>query len=144
MLLSQVQALNKLLFEWDRDREPKMNFDWPYDEAGESYFRDRIEGRGVCFMAVDGDDVVGYLTGALRGVEKWRTTVRSEVERMFVAESHRRAGAGQLLMKAFFDWSKAAGADQVLVEAFWGNDSAIAFYKHSGFDEIALSLQANL
>lgn len=60
--LGDIQAMNRKLFEWDFDRDPSLNINWPYEDAGETYFRNKITGEsGVCFVAEASEDLLGYV-----------------------------------------------------------------------------------
>ena len=52
--LGTIQDLNYKLFLWDYERDPTLNINWPYEKAGEEYFKDKISGeKGVCFVATN-------------------------------------------------------------------------------------------
>ncbi len=142
--LPLIQSMNAALFLHDAKRDPLMNMDWPYQEVGESYFKRRIDGGGICLVAVsDAAEVVGYLAGAIRTDEEWRTVVRSELENMYVLPSSRGQGAGRALIDSFKSWSAENGATQVMVEAFTGNE-AIRFYEKCGMTQFVTALQCDL
>lgn len=130
--LARVQELNAALFLSDRPHDDDLDLAWPYASAGESYFRDRINGDGACLVAEAHGTVIGYLAAGLRE-ETWRRVVRSELENMYVDERWRRAGVGRALVQAFREWSREVGARQSFVEAYAGNAGAVAFYESCGF-----------
>lgn len=64
--LKNIQDLNHKLFLWDLDRDPALNTSWPYEEAGEYYFRKRISREvGVCFVADYQGRILGYVAGRI-------------------------------------------------------------------------------
>src|SRR4051812_11886005 len=83
--LPLVQEMNVALFAGDAVHDPHLVMTWPVDdETGAPYFRDRIAGKGVCFVCELDDEVAGYLAGALQPIESYRRGSRAELENMFV------------------------------------------------------------
>lgn len=60
----------------------------------------------------------------------------AELQRISVAEDHRRAGLATGLLDAVVREATEQGADRVLLEVREGNDAALAFYARHGFTEI--------
>lgn len=134
--LEQVQELNHQLFLSDARHFDDLNTNWPYEEEGEKYFRDRIAGKGgVCLVAEKRGKLVGYVMGgwshlnfsAYRGK-------RAELENICVAENERSQGVGALLVEKLMEWCKQNGATHVMVDAYAPNLRAIEFYKAQRFE----------
>lgn len=143
--LAVIQELNSGAFENDSVHDPYLGMSWPVDPAtGGSYFKTRLGGDGVVFVAEEGGVVVGYLAGAMRPNESYRRGRRSELENMFVRPFIRRSGVGSLLIDAFVSWSRKQGAGEVYVSAYFGNDRAVSFYKHNGFESYSHDLLLNI
>lgn len=90
------------------------------------------------FVAVDGDDVVGFAAYSdFRDTQRWpgyRFTVEHSVH---VAESHQGAGIGRALMAALVGHARGAGK-RVMVAAIDGsNTGSITFHARLGFVEVA-------
>jgi GNAT superfamily N-acetyltransferase len=143
--LQIIQELNSGAFENDAEHDPHLVMNWPHDPStGGAYFKNRLDGDGIIFVAEDANGVVGYLAGAMHSNESYRRGSRSELENMFVRPNARRSGIGSALMDAFVDWSRDHGADEVYVSAYFDNTRAVEFYKHSGFRSYSHDLLLDL
>lgn len=60
----------------------------------------------------------------------------AELQRIAIAEEHRRRGIGRLLLTAAIDLSRQEGAERLLLEVREDNAGAIEFYDQAGFVEI--------
>jgi GNAT superfamily N-acetyltransferase len=143
--LEEVQRLNKLLFEYERDhvlRNTMMNPECPYQPAGITYFTDALKGErnAVVFIAEADGKIVGYLTAYCRSFPYFHENPLAELDNMFVEESHRGKGVGSSLIKAFKDWAGDLGASHLQVMAWSENHPAIGFYRQHGFKDHALRL----
>ena len=134
--LERVQELNHQLFLSDARHFDDLNMNWPYEEEGEKYFRDRIAGDGgVCFVAEKSGVVVGYVMGGWSHLNfSAYKGKRAELENICVTGSERSHGIGSMLVDALFDWAKQNGATHVMVDAYAPNLSAIKFYNAQGFE----------
>lgn len=143
--LKIIQDLNHELFLSDAQYQDGYNLNWPYERAGEDYFKGVIAGElGVCFVAEADQEVVGYLAGCLRKPHAAFKTKRAELENMYVKETMRSQGIGGKLAQTFLDWCKSKGAEHVIVGTLAGNDRAVKFYKAHGFDEFEIVLRAKI
>ena len=143
--LKTIQDLNKALFESDSDKDAELNMNWPYED-GKEYFEGAIKGTtGVCFVAEENGEIIGYLAGSIKKVvPSFRPVRRSEVENMLVKEEYRSKGIGAELMAAFIDWSRSNGIKYVFVQAYSSNTGAINFYKKQGFDPYSAELELTI
>jgi ribosomal protein S18 acetylase RimI-like enzyme len=64
-----------------------------------------------------------------------------EVDSIFVAESFRGAGVGDMLMAAATDWLASRHADPIHVDVLSGNDAALRFYGRHGFHQRTVRLR---
>ncbi|MES2631034.1 MAG: GNAT family N-acetyltransferase [Patescibacteria group bacterium] len=144
--LKTIQDLNYKLFLWDFERDTNLNIEWPYQEAGENYFRRRITGEhGVCFVAERNGRIIGYVAGSVKKeIDKPDTILRSELENIYVEEDSRSKGAGKLLTEELIKWCKKNGAKSILVEAYHHNLDAIKFYENTGFRPYSTKLEKDL
>jgi ribosomal-protein-alanine N-acetyltransferase len=81
------------------------------------------------FVAVDGDEVVGY--AVLRAIED-----SADLTRVAVDVTRRRAGVGSRLVDAAVDESREMGLRRILLEVADGNAAAVALYATHGFEQI--------
>jgi ribosomal-protein-alanine N-acetyltransferase len=73
---------------------------------------------------------VGFLV-AQNGGPEW------ELENIAVLPEFRRRGVGGELLSALLQHARSLGAEQILLEVRASNESAIRFYKLSGFQQLA-------
>ena len=144
--LSVIQDLNHELFMWDYPNDKALNTNWPYEKAGEYYFRDKINGvEGVCYVVESDGQVVGYVAGKVnKEIDKRDTLLRSELENIYIKPEFRGSGVGKKLTDHLISWSKELGAQNMTVSAYHNNEGAIGFYKECGFNLYAVTLEKTL
>ena len=143
--LKIVQDLNHELFLSDQRHFGDLNLDWPYQEDGEEYFTQLVNGEsGVCYVAEVEGKVIGYAAGGIMYKHSAYNGKRAELENMFVKAEYRSQGIGGKLVDAFFAWAKSQQADMAVVNAFSPNTQAIAFYEHAGFEPYSVYLMKKL
>jgi ribosomal-protein-alanine N-acetyltransferase len=81
-------------------------------------------------LAESGVRGVGFLVGRNGGPE-W------ELENIAVLPVFRRCGVGRELLSALLRHARSLGAERILLEVRASNQSAIRFYKLSGFEQCA-------
>lgn len=133
--LKIIQKLNHQLFLLEEKFDPFLNMNWPFEKAGENFFKNRISGeKGVCFIAEFAGDIVGYLAGGLSDTYPYRTVKKIvELENTLIKDEFRGQGIGEKLFKKFVDWSRSMGAERIKVKASANNSRAIKFYERIGF-----------
>ncbi len=143
--LMDIQHLNHDLFIHDNDFNHDLNLNWPHT-GGEQYFRDYINRpeQFLSIVAVENNQVVGYLNARIQETDAVYIGRRAEVENMCVREAVRSKGVGTLLMSEFKQWAKEKGASRLMVEAFSANERAIRFYEKNGFKPYALIMSQEL
>jgi hypothetical protein len=68
--LPEIQRLNQALFKYEHDQGfyngERFNLNWPYEEAGTSYFIRCLSGQpsSVVFVASENGRTIGYLAAA--------------------------------------------------------------------------------
>ena len=140
-----IQQLNMLLFEKEvADYDETLNPSWSVSPEANEYFLKRIK-EGSCFVAVEGNEVVGYIAGSIVKAEPFRHDVTlAEAENMFVLPEYRGKGVGTKLFELLIGWCRKNGADRISTVASAGNDRAIALYRRLGFKDYTLTLEKEL
>lgn len=78
------------------------------------------------FVAEDGGRLLGFAVARM-------VVDVCELESIAVDASARRAGVGKALLAALLKWAQEHHAAHIELEVRAGNDSAICFYEHAGF-----------
>jgi ribosomal protein S18 acetylase RimI-like enzyme len=143
--LEGVQRLNKLLFEKElREYKKPLNCKWNFGKEGIKYFKKQIP-KGNVFVAVDKNNVVGYVSCISYEGEKWRTIKKiGELDSMLILEEYRSQGIGKQLFQEFFKWCKSHNVDRIKVIAAAENKRAIEFYRKNGFKDYDLILESDI
>jgi len=97
--------------------------------AGEHHPQQALAER-VLWMAETGVDAIGYAAGHLTR----RYGCEGELQWLYVAPQHRRAGVGSQLLVLLADWFVAQHAHRVCVDV--GDDAARPFYRRHGAVEL--------
>jgi ribosomal-protein-alanine N-acetyltransferase len=84
---------------------------------------------GMCFTAVEGDEVIAYVIGRLIAPE-------GEIYRVAVAPHKRQRGIGYRLLDYAVKTSRGQGLERLFLEVRSRNVPAINLYKAYGFKEI--------
>ena len=82
----------------------------------------------TAFVALAGDDVVGYIAGHATT----RYGCSGEVQYLYVVPSQRRAGVAQRLLREMATWFSAKGIRRVCVNADVDSPGAVPFYLAQG------------
>ena len=139
--LSVIQDLNHDLFISDSKNDTLLDLEWSYKE-GSKYFQRRISGeKGICFVAKLNGEVVGYLAGAMSGLEPWRKESRAELENMYVKDEYRGKGIGTKLIEEFTRWARENGAQHIFLSVYSKNSSAQKFYERNKFTTTNLFME---
>lgn len=92
---------------------------------------------GTVLVALQGEEVVGFLLGRTVGPNLFTDTVGFSVEVVYVAADHRRRGTGHALMLQATSVAAAAGAEQVYVAPLPGARGMQRFLVRLGFGPAA-------
>ena len=87
--------------------------------------------RSIGYLAHDAHNYCGIAVGFLNEQNPQHADLRS----MWVAPTHRRTGAGRLLVDAIESWARKQGAHTFQLMVTGGNLTAIAFYHRLGFSK---------
>lgn len=141
-----IQALNHLLFLYEKSFSSTYNHWWMYQPAGIDYFLNRLlnrDSRSVLLVAEANTEVIGYLAGHLNRYSYRLNNPLAEIENMFVLAEYRGRGVGTALVKEFFSQAKKLGAKNFKVEAFAQNQPALDFYQQFDFSPQTITLETN-
>ena len=84
-------------------------------------------------IGVDGDAVVGHLTGILEDPSVMHIDPVAELRSMYVRPEYRDSGLGSELVHQFLAWARANAVQRVSVTAYASNAAALRFYERQGF-----------
>ncbi len=139
--LKDIQNLNNQLFELEYNNfDSALKVGWTFEEKGTSYFKDMLE-NGIVYIALDKDNVVGYLAGSINIQGSYVTKSLAEVDNMFVLEEYRKYGIGTKLINKFKEYCLKHKIEELKVTASAKNVNAINFYKKNEFNEFETTLK---
>jgi len=96
-------------------------------------------GHSFLFVAVIGDQMVGFISGELReGSPAFRPKTWASVDDVFVEPDHRNLGVGRALLGSAKTWAQNKGADGVSLQVAAANERGRKFYEELGFREISI------
>lgn len=144
--LPTVTELNHALALEDAVGDPFIDRSWAAQGGGESVRRvvqasQQRDSWECCWVAVMGDDVVGFLEGGWKDRAPWRPAKATEVRGVFVKEPFRGRGVGRSLVSEFVRWSEEQRAEAVELGVFFSNKRAIAFYQNLGFSPTLMTME---
>ena len=85
--------------------------------------------RGIGYLVMDGGHACG-IAGVLLEEEDG---VCAHLVSMWVARTHRKIGAGRMLINEISDWARQKGANVLRFMVTSNNESALLFYQRLGF-----------
>ncbi len=139
--LKDIQNLNNQLFKLEHNNfDPALKVGWTFEKDGEKYFKDMLNNE-IVYVALDKDNVVGYLAGSTNIQGSYVTKSLAEVDNMFVLEKYRKYGIGSKLINKFKEECLQNRIEEVKVTASAKNKNAINFYKKNGFNEFEITLK---
>ncbi|MEM9485862.1 MAG: GNAT family N-acetyltransferase [Cyanobacteria bacterium P01_F01_bin.116] len=86
--------------------------------------------RGIVYVAISKNDVVGMINGSIPSKPEFNHTCEFG---MSVLSSHRNQGLGSKLMQDFLKWSEKTNIEIVELNVFSNNLPALKLYKKYGF-----------
>ena len=86
---------------------------------------------GMCFSAIDGGEVIGYIIGR-------KIPPEGEIYRIAVRPDKRQRGVGYRLLSYALKTERGSGVETVFLEVRESNIPARALYKAYGFNEISI------
>lgn len=144
--LKTLQQLSAKLINSDNRFNNVQNLrKWSLSEDGEKYLLCRIRGKkGACFVAEREGEIVGYISGGVVKIQKWRPFKKAEVDNIYVKENYRNHKIGSALMDIFINWAKSKGMEKVFLYAMEQNVDAIRFYQNKLYDKFQLILEREI
>lgn len=97
----------------------------------------------MCFVACNGDNVVGMITCQMLISTAEGGTV-GLVEDIIVAKEYRRMGVGEKLIKSMERWGSSMEMFRLQLLVDLDNTSAASFYKNSGWNETRMGAWRNI
>jgi GNAT superfamily N-acetyltransferase len=147
--LPSVVELNHALALEDAAGDPFIDRSWVV-EGGEQSIRRVVQASQehdaweCCWVALVGDDIIGYVDGGWKDSASWRPVKATEVRSIFVKAPFRGRGIGRRLMSEFLRWSEEQQAQAVELGVFFSNKRAIAFYHSLGFAPTLMTMECVL
>jgi ribosomal protein S18 acetylase RimI-like enzyme len=139
--LEDIRKLGHLLarFEYESGFDTDIDPDWAFSDAATRHTAQRItDDECIALVAVDADEVVGFLMGSIREAKGGPT---GALESMLVLPHYRKRGIGRGLVERFLDWTRRKGLQRFTVAVAPANKAAVALYLQMGFQEQTLILE---
>ncbi|MGH8876576.1 MAG: GNAT family N-acetyltransferase [Stackebrandtia sp.] len=137
-----VECSVGLFAEDSGTRDATMSQDWPRDHSPASFRAGLADDTRLLLVAVQGDHVVGALSGSVTEPSAIRPVRVASLVSMFVRPQYRSDGVGAQLVDAFRRWARRQSADRLSVTAYASNRGALRFYRRQGFVPHEVTLEA--
>ena len=96
-------------------------------------------GYSFLFVAVAGDQTVGFISGELRqGSPTFLPKTWASVDDVFVEPEYRNRGMGRALLQSVKAWAQERDADGISLQVAAANSRGRKFYEKLGFREISV------
>lgn len=144
--IKKIQDLHTELFKYEDEILKLYNTEYDKSEDSQKYFTSRLSNKknGRVFVAIEDEQVIGYLCAGI-GKEEYREVhPYAEIESLFVSESYRGKSVGKLLMDEFKSWAKENGVKRLKVEVVHTNEKSLKYYLRENFKPTYLELEATL
>lgn len=90
-----------------------------------------VDGDDLCFLAVDGNGIIGYITAQIGNV---RRTKHSAYIVVGIREKYRNRGIGTKFFKRLDEWAKEKKIVRLELTVISTNEIALNLYKKNGFE----------
>lgn len=135
-------GLLRLHHQWD----PGRFFSVADPENGYArFFGSQLAEANTVLLVVEIEQrVVGYFYGCLEGRD-WNMLLDAagHLHDVLIAESHRRGGLAEKIVRAGMDALRAKGAKRFVAHVWMGNEASRALVKRLGFRETMVEVMAN-
>ncbi len=102
----------------------------PVPWSRDSYKNEINNQWAACFVCLEGDTLIGYC-------DVWTVFEEANIQTIVVEKTHRRNGAGRLMMETMEQEALKRGARRILLEVRPSNQPALALYRKRGYLEIS-------
>ena len=137
---SEHEAVNALSLQHlsDKDKAKYLKLASGHNDLFQQML---IGSKGACFVARDGNEIVGYALGY--PVRSELTDIRyGELDGLYVEDHYRRQNIGRLLIEAFLEWAKEYHLQRIKVVTGWPNQQdSLPFYEELGFRPMSIDLE---
>jgi ribosomal protein S18 acetylase RimI-like enzyme len=147
--LKEIMRLNLELFKHQQKNfDPTLNLSWTFSNEGKKYFKKRISGKDSFTEVIENPEnknLIAYATGLIQKRHNYRVAGKyAELESIFVEEKYKNANLGSKLLGDFIEWCKVNKVDNASALVAAQNNSAINFYKKTGFEYYDIVMELNL
>lgn len=145
-----LDALNELAYKFlayeSDNHDSSYDPDYARTDASALYVKNKIKSLDSLFLvAIENNEIVGFLAGTLHKRPKARKTVRpASLDELYVEEKFRNQGVGKEMISRFQDWAKKQGANKLKVGTFHKNERALHVYKDLGFKDHIIKLEKDI
>jgi len=134
-----IGSLNACLDAVARERSYLGFVEAPPVEDSRKFVRSIMVGGGAMFVAVRGDEVVGWCDIIQAKQEGFR---HNGSLGMGVLRAYRRLGWGGRLARKAIEWAKGTDVERITLKVFASNLAAISLYEKLGFEVEGVSRKA--
>ncbi len=90
-----------------------------------------VDGDDLCFLAVDGNEIIGYIIAQIGNV---RRTKHSAYIVVGIRKKYRNRGIGTELFKKLNEWAEEKNIVRLELTVICNNEIALNLYKKNGFE----------
>lgn len=110
-----------------------------------SLYENLITNENNCILVAEcGDNLVGYLYGYMQDTGDAYLFPIAQLEAMFVDETNRNKGIGNVLIEEFKRWAVSKKAKYIQLKVCNDNKSAIVLYSKNGFKNVKYTMSLEL
>ena len=123
-------------------------FQMPQTVMTQEWYKEELVNQAtVIYLAEVDHQIAGLIQVMIRDNPDdpiFRKRRYAHIEEVIVSKTHRGKGVGRFLMEAAQEWAKALGASAVDLWVWEGNENAIRFYEHLGYQTIRQAMELKL
>lgn len=129
--------LEEYIISIDKDDLDQLHKDYK-DKMAILDLEEVKENNGKCFIALEGNKVVGLIMGIIVKYEEYdyldyKCPKKGEITELIVSNKVRNSGVGKRLMNKMEEYFKSMSCEYVMVDVFAYNENAINFYEKNGY-----------
>lgn len=141
--VDRIQELSVKLSEWEEENfDSTIDPDWNTTDEATEWFEQRVY-EGYAYVAETGEEIVGYLVGAVNGSEVYRDDLTiAELESMYLIPEYRGEGIGTELAEQFeSDVTEEHDVDRIRVEVTAENEAGRDFYRSLDLEDYSVKME---